>query len=74
MLVVQTRQLELYQWFVRSHLADWAGGMANAGAASDLDAARSVANNGGKPRNSTSNPKYLEKCASDPQSFDRTMR
>ena len=32
LLTDQTGVLEKYQWFVRSHLADWAGGMANAGA------------------------------------------
>lgn len=43
LLTTQTGGLEKYQWFVRSHLADWAGGMANAGAASEIDAARAVA-------------------------------
>lgn len=43
LLVGQTALLEQYQWFVRSHLADWAGGMANAGATSELAAARAVA-------------------------------
>lgn len=43
LLVGQTRQLEQYHWFVRSHLADWAGGMANAGASTEIDAARAVA-------------------------------
>lgn len=42
-LIGQTAELELYQWFVRSHLADWAGGMASAGATSEIEAARSVA-------------------------------
>jgi starvation-inducible DNA-binding protein len=49
MLVGQTRQLELYHWFIRSHLSDWAGGMANAGATSELEAAQSVANKRSKP-------------------------
>ncbi len=43
LLIGQTGILEKYHWYVRSHLADWAGGMANAGAASDIDAARAVA-------------------------------
>jgi starvation-inducible DNA-binding protein len=43
MLTDQTGVLEKYQWFVRSHLADWAGGMANAGADSAMGAARAVA-------------------------------
>ena len=42
-LISQAGVLERYQWFVRSHLADWAGGMANAGAATEMEAARSVA-------------------------------
>lgn len=43
LLIGQTGTLERYQWFVRSHLADWAGGMANAGSRSELAAAESVA-------------------------------
>lgn len=43
LLIGQTGILERYQWFVRSHLADWAGGKANAGAGSAIDAARAVA-------------------------------
>jgi starvation-inducible DNA-binding protein len=42
LLVGATRELEQYQWFVRSHLADWAGGMATAGAVTEIDAARAV--------------------------------
>ena len=42
-LIGQTRDLEQYQWFVRSHLMDWAGGISNAGASSEMAAARSVA-------------------------------
>ncbi len=42
MLVGQTRELEKYQWFVRSHLLDWAGGMANVGERTELGAARSA--------------------------------
>jgi len=43
LLVGQTRELERFHWFVRSHLADWAGGMADAGASSAMQAAQSVA-------------------------------
>jgi starvation-inducible DNA-binding protein len=42
LLIGQTGALERYHWFVRAHLADWAGGMANAGAQSEMDAARAV--------------------------------
>jgi starvation-inducible DNA-binding protein len=41
-LIGQTGTLELYHWFVRTHLEDWAGGLANAGARREADAARSV--------------------------------
>ena len=43
LLIGQTGVLERYHWIVRSHLADWAGGMSNAGARSEIDAARAVA-------------------------------
>lgn len=43
LLIGQTAVLEKYHWFVRSHLENWAGGMANAGADSEVDAARAVA-------------------------------
>jgi starvation-inducible DNA-binding protein len=43
LLIGQTGVLERNHWFVRSHLADWAGGMANAGSTSELGAASSVA-------------------------------
>ena len=43
LLIGQTGVLERSQWFIRSHLADWAGGMANAGSRSELTAAESVA-------------------------------
>jgi starvation-inducible DNA-binding protein len=43
LLIGQTGTLERYQWFVRSHLADWAGGMANAGSFSEIGAAKAVA-------------------------------
>jgi starvation-inducible DNA-binding protein len=43
LLIGQTGTLERSHWFIRSHLADWAGGMANAGSRSELTAAESVA-------------------------------
>jgi starvation-inducible DNA-binding protein len=43
LLLGQTGVLERYHWFVRSHLADWAGGMANTGARSEMEAAHAVA-------------------------------
>ena len=43
LLVGQAGVLERYHWFVRSHLTDFAGGMANAGASTELGAARAVA-------------------------------
>jgi starvation-inducible DNA-binding protein len=43
LLIRQTGQLERFQWFVRAHLADWAGGKANAGAHSEIGAAEAVA-------------------------------
>ena len=43
LLIGQTARLERYHWFVRSHLADWAGGLANAGTDREVDAARAVA-------------------------------
>jgi starvation-inducible DNA-binding protein len=43
LLLGQTGELERYHWFVRSHLADWAGGMANQGAKDEMGAARAVA-------------------------------
>jgi starvation-inducible DNA-binding protein len=42
LLIGQTGVLERYHWFVRSHLEDFAGGMANAGATSEAGAARAV--------------------------------
>ncbi len=44
LLIGQTAILEKYHWMVRSHLADWAGGMSNAGAGSELGAAQAVTN------------------------------
>lgn len=43
LLIGQTGILERYHWFVRSHLEDWAGGMANAGTRTELDAGSAVA-------------------------------
>jgi len=43
LLVSQCAQLERFHWFVRSHLTDWAGGLANAGSSTELGAAGSVA-------------------------------
>jgi starvation-inducible DNA-binding protein len=58
LLIGQTGVLERYQWFVRSHLADYAGGMANAGASSELGAASAVSaksrRNGNSPKRSAS--------------------
>lgn len=42
MLIGQTGDLEQYHWFVRSHLQDYAGGLSNAGATNELDAARAT--------------------------------
>lgn len=42
LLIGQTGVLEQYHWFVRSHLVDWAGGTASAGARTELDAARAA--------------------------------
>lgn len=42
LLIGQVGVLERYQWFVRAHLADWAGGMANAGSNSEIGAAKAV--------------------------------
>lgn len=43
LVIGQTGILERHHWFVRAHLADWAGGMANAGASSEVEAAQAVA-------------------------------
>ena len=43
LLVGQSGVLERYHWFVRAHLEDRAGGMANAGATSEIEAAQAVA-------------------------------
>jgi starvation-inducible DNA-binding protein len=54
LLVGQTAILEKYHWFVRSHLADWAGGMANAGARTELGAAQAVAAKQSRQQHTTS--------------------
>ncbi len=41
MLIGQTAELEQYHWFVRSHLEDYAGGLSNAGAVTEIGAAQS---------------------------------
>lgn len=43
LLIGQVGILERYHWFVRSHLADYAGGVANAGSHTELEAATAVA-------------------------------
>jgi starvation-inducible DNA-binding protein len=43
LLIRQTAVLERHQWYIRAHLADWAGGMANAGSRSEIGAAKAVA-------------------------------
>lgn len=43
MLVQQTGELEMYQWFVRAHLMDAAGAAVNAGASTETSAARAGA-------------------------------
>lgn len=42
LLIGHTGTLEQYHWFVRSHLTDYAGGLASAGSVSELEAARSA--------------------------------
>lgn len=42
MLIGQTGELEQYHWFVRSHLEDYAGGLSNAGASTELEAAETT--------------------------------
>ena len=39
-LIGQTGELEMFHWFVRSHLEDYAGGLANAGTDTEVDAAQ----------------------------------
>lgn len=52
LLIGQTGILERYHWFVRSHLADFAGGMANAGATSEVGAAQAVSSKARRTRRS----------------------
>jgi starvation-inducible DNA-binding protein len=40
MLIAQTEQLEMFQWFVRAHLEDAGGELAHAGAKTERDAAK----------------------------------
>jgi starvation-inducible DNA-binding protein len=42
LVIEQTRELELFQWFVRAHLEDRAGRLAHAGATTEQEAAESV--------------------------------
>jgi starvation-inducible DNA-binding protein len=42
MLIAQSKQLELFQWFVRAHLEDRAGRLAHGGAHTEQEAAESV--------------------------------
>jgi starvation-inducible DNA-binding protein len=39
LLITQTGVLEQFHWFVRTHLEDYAGGLSNAGATTELEAA-----------------------------------
>lgn len=50
MLIGQTAELEQYHWFVRSHLEDYAGGLANAGATTEIEAARATIRKGATSR------------------------
>ena len=43
LLIGECGVLERYHWFVRAHLEDRAGGMSNAGATSETEAAQLVA-------------------------------
>ncbi len=55
MLIGHTGTLEQYHWFVRSHLEDYAGGLANAGATTEMGAARAAATKIRSHRNGSSN-------------------
>lgn len=44
LLIQQTRQLEVSQWYCRAHLEDAAGGLSHAGTDSELDAAAKATN------------------------------
>lgn len=53
MLIGQTAELEQFHWFVRSHLEDYAGGLSNAGASTEIGAARSTMQKSAAGRNGT---------------------
>ncbi len=53
MLIGQTAELEMYHWFVRSHLEDYAGGLTNAGTSTEIDAAKSTMQKSSAGRNGT---------------------
>ena len=42
MIIAQTEQLEMFQWFVRAHLEDSSGELRHAGASSEQGAADAV--------------------------------
>lgn len=44
LLVQQSARLEQFQWFIRAHLGDSAGGLSHAGTSDELAAAQKVAN------------------------------
>lgn len=50
MLIGQTDQLEQFQWFVRAHLEDKSGNLANAGAKTEKEAAAKVTNGNGNAK------------------------
>lgn len=52
LLIGQTGELESYHWFVRSHLEDYAGGLANAGEDTEVGAAQAAV----RKVNSTTSP------------------
>jgi len=58
MLIGQAGVLEQYHWFVRTHLEDWAGGLANAGADTELAAAEAAVRRTRRPSaSSTASPR-----------------
>ncbi len=65
LLIGQTGVLERFHWFVRSHLADFAGGMANAGATTELGAAEAVtAKTRRRPGRDNNNVAALQRASS----------
>jgi len=42
MVIEQTEALEMHQWFVRAHLADKGGNLANAGAHTEQEAVDAI--------------------------------